>query len=207
MSLIAKDSGGKNFPPTEAGLHKAILYAIFDIGTQKNVKYDSESRKIILIWELPYLRINIEKEGEETKNLPRVISNTYTLSLGEKSNLRHALETWRGKTFTSDELEGFDLKNVLGKTCQIQVVHKIDGEKTYANIGGIVQAPPDFKLEAENPLTTFDLDEDDKIPESTPKWIIKKIEESKEWKMKKNTYVEPENVNQETEDDDNSLPF
>lgn len=208
MSIIARDSGGKNFPPTDAGLHKAILYAIYDIGTQKNIKYNSESRKVILVWEFPILRINIEKEGEETKNLPRVISNTYTLSLGEKANLRHILETWRGKTFTTDELDGFDLKNVLGKSCQIQVVHKTEGEKTYANIGGIVQAPADFKLEAENPLVLFSIDDDDKIPENTPKWIVKKIEESKEWRMKEAGVYEDTNQETTTEDESSSdLPF
>ena len=210
MALIAKDTGGKNFPPTEAGLHKAILYAIYDIGTQKNIKFNSESRKVIFIWEFPYLRINIEKDGKETKNLPRVISNTYTLSLGEKSNLRHILETWRGKTFTTDELDGFDLKNVLGKGCQIQVVHNNEGEKTYANIGGIVQAPPDFKLEPENPLILFSIDDENQISDGTPKWIKEKIENSKEWKMKKAGYEDTNQVPAENYgewDDSSDLPF
>ena len=54
---------------------------------------------------------------------PRAISETYTNSLGEKANLRKMLENWRGRAFTQEEMDGFDLRNVLGKACMISVVH------------------------------------------------------------------------------------
>jgi len=38
-----------------------------------------------------------------------MISKRYTMSLGEQSTLRKDLESWRGKKFTPEELQGFDL--------------------------------------------------------------------------------------------------
>ena len=63
----------------------------------------------IFMWELPGEEIEIEGEMK-----PRAISETYTNSLGEKANLRKMLENWRGRAFTQEEMDGFDLRNVLG---------------------------------------------------------------------------------------------
>jgi hypothetical protein len=78
----------------------------------------------------------------------------YTLSLHEKANLRRELETWRGKKFTAEEGEGFDLEKLLGANCQLQVIHNEKDDGTvYANVQAIVPAgrgleklsiPPDY---------------------------------------------------------------
>jgi len=106
-------------------MHKAICYGVYDLGTQFNETFGNKNHKVLLQWELPEARIDIQKDGEDL-NLPRAQSKIYTLSLHEKANLRKDLESWRGKSFTATELEGFDLKNLLGVDCQLQVIHKTE---------------------------------------------------------------------------------
>lgn len=188
MGLIAKSSDSRqDFEPTPEGLHIGICYGLFDLGTQHNNVYNNDEHKVLLIWELPNERIEIiDKETGIKKDLPRAISNRYTLSLGEKARLRHDLETWRGKQFTSAELEGFDLQHILGAACQLQVIHNKskDNTKTFANIGGIVQAPKDYKPKIENQLVFFSFEDGGEIPEGVPEWIEKIIHNSKEWKLR-----------------------
>ena len=86
---------------------------------------------------------------------PRVIGNRYTASMSEKANLRKALESWRGKKFTDDEAERFDVSAILGKPCMLMITQTTKGEKVYSNITAIGGLPPGM-----NPKTI--------IPEITP---------------------------------------
>ena len=203
--IIAKAEGGghKDFDPIPAGVHVAVCYGLFDIGTQKKewkgeVKFQ---RQVIICWELPDERIDIEKDGK-AQNLPRAISNHYTLSLGEKANLRRDLENWRGKPFTDTELSGFSLKNILGKACQLQVVHKPkrDGG-VWANISAVMALPKGVKPpEAENPLKLWAIGDDE---EGVPPWILRKAHESEELKDAPDTQEDHESTTVE----DTGVPF
>jgi hypothetical protein len=88
------------------------------------------------------------------------IRGLYTLSLSDKANLRKHLEAWRGRKFTPLELRGFDLENLIGVNCQIQVIHNIsDDGRTFANVQAIVPAnakapkiaPLDYVRERDRP--------------------------------------------------------
>lgn len=180
MALTAKKSG-QMFDPVSQGLHHAICYAVYDLGTQYNEKFSKYVRKILIGWEIPGERITIEKDGEQ-KDLPRAISKSYTNSLHEKSQLRKDLESWRGKAFTEHELEGFDILKLLGANCMIQVIHKKKDDKTYANVANIVSLPKGMeKKETENPHKWFSFEEGMDIPDNTPQWIIDIIKSSGEW--------------------------
>lgn len=119
-----------NFKPVPEGPHPAILYSLIDLGTQQGVcqgKPANPKRKIAMRFEL---------HGEETKledGRPRSIGKTFTLSSSAKGNLRPFMEGWRGKAFTDEEFEAFDLKNMLGKPAIVTIVE--DGE--YRVINGI----------------------------------------------------------------------
>lgn len=182
MGLIAKESGGVGFAPVNEGLHQAVAYSLYDLGTHFSEKFNKHAHQVLIIWELPEERIDIEKDGI-TQNLPRAVSKKYTLSLSEKANLRKDLQTWRGRAFTADELKGFDTRNLLGKSCQIQVIHNTKGEKTYANITGIMPMPKGSKpLLPENPVRFYSIvDHGENIPEGTPDWISDIIKDSDEW--------------------------
>ena len=182
--LIASDKGGKGFDPVAEGVHNAVCYMVFDLGTHLDPTFGKRTHSALIGWEIPGERIEIEKNGVK-QNLPRDISKKYTLSLNEKANLRKDLQTWRGRVFTDQELTGFDIKNLLGKSCMIQVIHKKSGEKIYANIAAIMPLmkgiPP---MAPENPLRFYSIqDNRDVLPPDTPQWIIDVIKVSDEWQM------------------------
>jgi hypothetical protein len=180
MGLLAKQ-GGESFPIIEAGLHQAICCSLYDLGHQYNAKFDKWSHQALVVWELPDLRIEVEKDGKK-EDLPRVISKKYTLSLGDKANLRKDLQSWRGKVFSNEELEGFDLQNILGKNCMIQIIHNSKDGKTYANIGTIIPLIKSLTpKQPENPIQYFSMDDHSAIPDFTPKWIKELIMVSKEY--------------------------
>lgn len=182
MPLIAKSSGEGNYEPVPAGVHIAICYALYDLGTHYSEKFGNMAHKITLSWELPEERIEVERDGKKL-NMPRAISKEYTLSLNEKANLRKDLENWRGKKFTEDELAGFDVGKIVGVPCQINVVHTQKGDKTYSNIGAIMPVPKGFKVKKpENESVYYIIDEHKRaIPPQCPEFIKKKIEASQEW--------------------------
>ena len=184
VGLIATSSGRETIP-IPAGVYLGRCYSVVDLGRQFNPKFDNVNHQIIITWEVPKVRIDIEKDGEK-KSMPRVISQTYTLSLNEKANLRRLLESWRGKPFSETELRGFDLKSLVGKPCQIQVLNKtslVTG-KVQNRVGAVLplqegsKAPP-----AENPTLFFSLANrnlSDQLPDSMPKWIQKLVLNSEE---------------------------
>ncbi len=177
---IATSKGGSDFELIPEGLEIGVCYAILDLGTHHDDKYGKDQRKVCLIWELPH----VEAIMINGKPMPRVISKQYTLSLGEKANLRHDLEGWRGKAFTEEQLEGFDLAVLAGKNCQVQIIHNKTAKGTYANIKTIVNVPKGHvEIESVAPIVVYDIGNvipDDVIPE----WICNIIRGAQEWEEK-----------------------
>jgi len=165
------------------------------LGHHYDQTFDKTRHLCVILWEVPGERIDIkDKDSGVEKNLPRAKSKQYTLSLNEKANLRKDLESWRGKPFTAEQIDGFDIKAVLGQSCQLQIIHKPspDGSKTYANISSIVQAPPGEKPNPENELQYFSFEDKMEIPANTPKWIRETIERSDEYRHLNNANkIEP----------------
>ena len=208
MGLKAKKPPGSNedFDPIEAGVHQAICIRYYDLGTQYMEKFETSARKVLLMWEVPDSRIQIEN-----KDLPRAISKEYTLSLHRKANLRTDLESWRGKGFTDNELEGFDLDSILGANCMLNIIHKTNDRGTFANIASIMPLMKTMKKqEPENPIVCFSFDNPEiEIPENTPEWIETKIKNSEEWRTFNDyRYSEPpQEPDQEPPLPDDEVPF
>jgi hypothetical protein len=186
MSLIAKDKGGTDYEPLSIGMHHAVCYGIVDLGTQPGGKF-LPKRQVAFLWEVPAERITLERDGAK-KELPRGISSTFTLSLSAKSRLRPMLESWRGRPFTEAELAGFDLKNVLGANCFLNVIHKAgvgpNAGKTYANVMSVSPLAKGMpRLKPENAPLFFSLDECGSpitVPAAVPDWLKGKIMQSEE---------------------------
>lgn len=177
MALTVSEKSG-SFTPVPEGVHRAVCIGLYDLGTHMNEQFKKEQEKVLIVWELP--DENIEVNGEY---VPMRQSKQYTASLSEKSSLRKDLEAWRGRTFTKEELDGFNLHNILGKCCQLQIIHVTVGDKTYANIAAIMALPkgmPPFKAVSE--IQYFDFSEHTAIPDTTPEWIANKIRASKEYR-------------------------
>jgi hypothetical protein len=187
MSLIAKDKGGTDYEPLAAGMHHAICYGIVDLGTQPGGQFEPK-RKVAFLWEVPAERIKFEKDGVK-KDLPRGVSAIYTLSLSTKGLMRPMLESWRGRAFTAEELNGFDLKTILGANCFLNIVH-VQGTgknvgKTFANVKSVNPLAKGMeKKKSENPLVFFSIDECKgetiTVPAGVPDWLKGKILQSEE---------------------------
>ena len=163
--IIAKQSsnGQSDFKLPPAGSFLARLYRIIDIGTQTTEWMGKKKmqRKIIAMFEL-HGEDNDGQPLQTAEGKPLIVSKRYTLSLDEKATLRKDLEAWRGKAFTQEELDGFNLEVLLGKFCMVNVTHSTYDGKEYANIAGISQVPAALKKLGEpvgvNEVMIFTLD-------------------------------------------------
>lgn len=190
MGLTAKKTDGGSYEIIPEETYQGICYAVYDLGTHYNETFGKSNHKIRICWEIPELRIELDKDGQQL-NLPRAISKEYTLSLHEKSNLRKDLESWRGKAFTDEELDGFDLLKLLGVNCMLQIIHSHRGDKTYANVAQVSKLYRNVeKLPNENPLVSFSFETDQSLPDNTPDWIADKIKASNEWQAQGNQSVD-----------------
>jgi len=128
MGIVATASeGNTSFPQIPVGMHNARCVRVIDLGTQKQ-EFSGEvsyKRQVLVIWEVPEQVHNDE---------PMTISKFYTLSLHEKSNLGADLSSWRSRAFTEQEKKGFDLINVLGVPCTLNVIEGNNGRSKVANV-------------------------------------------------------------------------
>jgi hypothetical protein len=206
MAIMAKDAGGKDFKKVPPGAHFAICNMVVDCGLQEGFG-GKPQHKVYLRWEVPDERVSYEKDGKQIEG-PCAVGSMYTLSLSEKANLRKTLENWRGRAFTSEELKGFDITQVLGKCCQIMVTHSEDGK--YANVTGVMGISRDQKARAtdakpENKPVAFSLsDYDEKSFQALPNWLKEKIEQ----RLEEPTEAPPSSGNTSRNDDfDDDIPF
>ena len=169
----------------DSGTYPARCIQVIDLWTQ-TVEWQwqqKEQRKIRLTFELP---TELETFNPEKGEQPFVVSKNYTLSLSDKSKLREHFESWRGQEFTQQELDWFDIHNILGKECTISVVHEksADGTKTYANLSTVSKAMKGMNIpEAINQLVYFTIEDfDQAIYDSLPEFLRTKIADSKEFK-------------------------
>lgn len=184
MSLNVNDKGG-DFEIVPEGIYTARCFKIIDLGTQTSTGiYGTKSQpKVMITWEL------LDSDIHMTDGKPYAITQFYTASLDEKSNLRKDLEAWRGKKFTDGELKGFDLNNVMNAYCMVQVIHSDDGK--YANVNSIM-AFKGTKPAAINSNVSFDIDEPDmEIFESFSDNMKTKIMQAPEWQNRQSESTEP----------------
>ena len=178
MEFIVRSEGNTSIPKLENGVYTAISSMLIDIGGQRSPLDNNVRRKFMMIWDIvgEFIEVNNEK-------LPRVMSKEYTMSLNEKSNLRKDLQAWRGQAFTDEELNGFDLLNIMNKPCQLQIINEEKNGKTYNNISAIMAMPKGMQVQLLEETTIFIMDN----PETwfnwskIPKWIKEKIKKSENY--------------------------
>jgi hypothetical protein len=179
MGTRVKEGGERTLTP--AGLHRARCCWVIDLGSVENKAYGKIQSKVMLGWEL--LDQSIVVNDKPTRP---IFKHKYTASLDSRAVLRQHLDSWRGIPFTDEELKktGFELKNVLGAVCYLQIMHEKGNDGTiYANLKSIMPLPPGSP-EAP-PLMTrnvfFDMDERTPVPEGLPPWLLAEIAKSPEW--------------------------
>jgi hypothetical protein len=121
------------------------------------------------------------KEGEGEK--PFSVFREFTYSWGAKGNLRPFVEGFIGTKLHDDEAYNFNLEDLLGDVCLLNVVHTEKDGNTYANIQGASPLPKGMTApELFNPKRSLDINttpysEIDALPE----FIQNKIKSSEEY--------------------------
>ena len=172
MALILKKKA--SVPPLPEDIYLGVCYAVIDIGMQYEQFQGKSAKlkhKIMLIWEITGEEIEIDGKKE-----PRVISNEYTFSFEDKANLKKLIDSWFGKDSYSEE-NGFDIKNFLGKPCQLEITVN---DKDYNRIANIMRLARGQTAHEPKELLYYEIGDEsthdvfDKIPE----WIRDKIKKS-----------------------------
>lgn len=175
MSLVAKQTGSDRVP-APAGTHLAICYALFDLGTQTDTfsGRTTVAKKVRIVWELCHEKL---QDGK-----PFSVGVFYTNSLHEKATMRKHLEAWRGRAFSPEELKGFNLGNILGKPCMLNIAHKEKDGKVYENVTAIMAVPKGTQVPPQvNKNMTFDIDQwDQQVYDGLPDFLKTKIGKSPE---------------------------
>ena len=215
MSFIVEDTGG-NFERCPPGMHLARCYRIVDLGTQKS-EYMGEVKylhKIMLGWEIH----GADENGKALKMMdgrPFAIFKNYTLAWSEKANLRIDLQAWRGKAFTQEEMRKFDLQNILGAWCMLNIIER-QGQNgnTYSNVSSVTPVPSVIKQsglpQAINKNEMFNLQKPDMaIFETFSENLKTKITSSPEWEKLQGKISTPEPTAPPSSqlDPDEDIPF
>ena len=218
MGLTVRASGGaSSFKPVPPGMHLARCYRVVDMGTQ-NSTWKGQTKQV------PKVMLQFEVHSEDAdgnplvtdKGEPMSISKNFTASLGENAILRQELENWRSRAFTADELNGFQLKNVLGAWAMLSIVKEkgMDGNE-YTNISSINPVSSQIKKaglpEPHNELKIFDLENPDlAMFETFGQKLKEKIQATPEWKASQGTQYAKEqsaSANSGFDDMSDDIPF
>jgi len=184
MSIVATtNSQPKELIP--AGNYIARCYQMIQIGHVKEVILGEVKtlNKVRIGWELPTeTKVFSPEKGEQ----PFVISEEYTLSMHEKSNLRKTLASWRGKDFSIEEAASFDITKLLGVACMVNIIHrpsKADPSRIYQKIGSVSPIPKGMNCPPLiNKISVLQYDNfDHALFSSLPDFIKDKIKNSEEF--------------------------
>lgn len=181
MGTTAKATGGAEFEKAPPGTYVSRCFQVIDLGTQ-TVEWQGKKKlspKILIGWEL--LGDERMEDGR-----PFMISQRYTLSLFDQAVLRQHLESWRGKPFSEDEINGgFDVKNILGAYCLLNVIHKPGTNgKIYVNVAGVMKMPKGMDKPAGSNKDVYFSTDDFAGYENLADWLQKVIAESEEFKAR-----------------------
>ena len=165
MSLtISGEGGGGDLPNLQPGIYQGTCYSIVDLGTtdQEYKGVTSKKTRVHLCFEITHALDPEDNQITMEDGRPFGVFKTYTASLFEAAALRKDLESWRGKSFTEQELKGFDISNLIGCTAKIEVGHTAATEFSPGGKPKILalREPRDGvqKVDTINDAVIFDLD-------------------------------------------------
>jgi len=137
MGRYASVNEEHQFEEVAPGTYPARCVRLVELGTQRQTWEGKESfrNKLWIQWELP--------EELMSSGKPYVVSGFFTYSLNEKSGLYQLLVSWRGRDFTPEEAQRFDMESILAAPCLLSVVHN---DKQRARVQSAVRLPKGMKV-------------------------------------------------------------
>ena len=183
MAIIVSANEGGSYNPIEEGTYFALCYGLVDVGDEYSEQFDKCSPKFMILWEL----VGAGTVTVDGREINRSISKRYSKSLNPKSNLRKDLRAWRGREFTDEELKRFDMTNILGAPCQIQIVNTTNNGKTYSNIAAIMNLPKGMPRPTPTEEKVYwdfeDCEIEDDAWNRIPKWLQDVIKSSETYQF------------------------
>lgn len=160
------------FKMVPAGSHVGVVTGLVFLGLQPGGQYKDQYK----------LALQVAFPSEFTEDGTRNLSVTqiYTASTHQKAGFRKVIEAIIGGPFKTDaEADAFDITTLIGKSALFSVVHKQVGDKTFANIGGVIALPkgmPVQPVKNDTLLFTPDLDPQAFLTayNALPEWLRKK---------------------------------
>jgi hypothetical protein len=125
MKLSEKRNSNFTPHPETDGPIKAVLVDITEL--KKRMTQYGEKDEFRLVFET-------EAIDEDNDRRFCIWSRGYTPSLNEKSALRKDLKKMMGRDLTANELDEFDLEDLIGHGIKLIIQHETKDDKTYANI-------------------------------------------------------------------------
>jgi hypothetical protein len=131
--ITAKAAPQRDFAKPPEGQHQGVLVDVIDLGMQPNTfngQTNGFVHKCALVWQIDAINSETSKPFE--------VSKEFTVSMGEKANLRKFLGQWRGKSYSDAEAEaGAPLHKLYGINAMLAVEHKqskANPDRSYVNI-------------------------------------------------------------------------
>ncbi len=142
---ITATASDAKFAPHPEGQYAARCVDVVDLG-EKVEQYPGFPQRLSHKCMLIFRTGEVNAETQEDID----IAKEFTVSMGEKANLRKFLEDWRGKSYTPVQVEqGVPLHKLTGQAALITVEHKTSQKgRTYANVKGITPLPPQMAVAA-----------------------------------------------------------
>ena len=207
MAINATNKKSESFDPVPQGAFPARIYRVIHIGTiETEWKGEKKmSNKCNISFEFPTkTRVFKEENGEQ----PYVLSSEFTLSFGEKANLRQVIEGVAPDLLKIDAkgyAEEIDVEKLIGRACLATVKHKQkkDGSGVFAFIDNWTVLPEGLECPAQvNPSQIIGYENfDAKAFDALPGFIKDKMRSSLEYKKLFGDEVQVDDLNP------NDIPF
>lgn len=170
-AVTAKNDGAK-FTPHPEGQYVARCVDVINLG-ERVEQYQQNPEKIVPKCALLFMTGEMNPDTQE----PYVISQDFTVSMGERANLRKFLEDWRGKSYTDEQVDqGVPLDKLEGNPAFIMVEHKKSGAgRIYARIRTITPVPRGLEVPplADYKRAPYWADRKKEYAEGVAKWKAK----------------------------------
>jgi len=140
-NLIVKQET-REYEKIKPGLINAICVGVWNIGKQK-IEFQGEVKfktQVIIGFEV--------QQRHSEKDEPMLQLSKFNMSLHEKSKLGPMIESWFSKKLTDSERYNYDLKQIIGKKCTLNLIEN----GNYINIATILPPQESNKLVSEDVL-------------------------------------------------------
>src|SRR5213592_4493216 len=115
MAILTQTKPGRN--PAPEGVHIGVVVDVIDRGVVHHDEFGSKPM-VDVVWQLD--------EVDPDTRQRFLVSRRFNNSLNEKARLSPVVEALLGRAIEARERRplGFDLETLLGKSCQVEVVHQ-----------------------------------------------------------------------------------